>query len=99
MANAKKKHARKVAKKLEMVSFESPIYSGEFTFPAQKHMPQRLMIAMNEGELVKLRDWLSESGVDEGDIDAFLDLDGEEAADFVKAWGEGQLANAPKSSD
>jgi hypothetical protein len=99
MANAKKKHTRKVAKKYELVTFETPIYDGEFTFPAQKHMPQKLMIAMGEGELSKLRDWLIEAGADESDVEAFLDLDSEEAGQFIEAWGNGQLANAPKSQD
>lgn len=99
MANTKKKHARKVAKKYEYVTFETPIYEGEFTFPAQKHMPQKLMIAMSDGDLGKLRDWLVEAGTDEAGVEAFLDLDSEEAGAFIEAWGNGQLANAPKSQD
>lgn len=99
MAKAKKKHVRIDKKRLEMIRFEVPFYDGEFEFPAQKHMPQGLMIALDEGKVAKLRDWLLSAGTDEGDVEAFLDLDAEDAKAFVEAWGKGQLANAPKSSD
>lgn len=99
MAKAKKKHVRIDKKRLETVAFEVPFYDGEFEFPAQKHMPQGLMIALDEGKVAKLRDWLLSAGTDEGDVEAFLDLDAEDAKTFVEAWGKGQLANAPKSSD
>lgn len=93
----KKKFNRKSERRYEWVTFQTPIYEEEFTFPALKHMTQKLGIAIENGQMSAFEKWLQDAGADQDAIDAFLALDGEEAKDFMEAWGEGQLANAPKS--
>lgn len=99
----KRKHVRVEKRRYEMVEFVPPMYATEdaepFRFPKLKHLSQGLAIKMEEGNISALRDWLIAADVDEEDLEAFLDLDGEELQEFMKAWGAGELATAPKSSE
>ena len=95
---AKKTHKRKVAKRYEMVKFESSLFEGEFTLPKQSQMPIGVVEAMQAGEVQKLTGWLADAGADQADVDAFRELSGDELETFIKDWGSGDLANAPKSS-
>lgn len=88
---------RKVAKKYEIVTFETPIFEEEFNFPSPKHMPLKVLGGFEKGNVAVLVDWLREAKVDEEDLKAFESLDGEELAEFMKAWTDGEVS-VPKSS-
>lgn len=99
MAEAKKKVVRKNAKRYEMVKFTNENFEGEFVLP-KFAPPLGVMRRVQEGNVAKLIDWLEETGVDAEYIDAIDSIDVEnELEQFIKDWTEGQLANAPKSSD
>lgn len=95
--NAKKTFTRKSEKRYEMVTFTTPIYEEPFTFPAVKHMSQKLAMALDSGQFTAFYEWLRGAGVTEEEIDAFSVLDGEETREFIEAWGDGQAATLPKS--
>lgn len=92
-----KTRKRKAAKKYEMVTFENPIFEGEFTFPSPKHMPIKVLAGFEKGNVAVLTDWLRTAQVSDEDIEAFEDLDGEELGEFMKSWTDGQIT-VPKSS-
>lgn len=92
-----KKYQRKQAKRYEMVKFTTDIFEGEFTFPSPKQMPLKVVEGMEKGSMSALTGWLEKAGVEEDAIEAFNELDGEEAGDFMKAWAEGEIS-VPKSS-
>lgn len=96
-AKAKKTFTRKSQKRYEMVTFMTPIYEEEFTFPAVKHMSQKLAMALDAGQFKVFYEWLRNAGVSEEEIDAFASLDGEETREFIDAWSDGQLSTLPKS--
>ena len=96
-AKAKKTFTRKSQKCYEMVTFTTPIYEEEFTFPAVKHMSQKLAMALDAGRFKVFYEWLHSAGVSEEEIDAFASLDGEETREFIDAWSDGQVATIPKS--
>lgn len=91
------KYARKAQKRYTLVDFETEIFEGVFTFPSPKHMPLRVLSALDNGDIAKLMTWLEEAGVDKDAIEAFESLDGEELQDFMAAWQDGKLS-VPKSS-
>lgn len=92
-----KTRKRKVAKKYEMVTFETPIFEGEFTFPSPKHMPLKVLAGFETGNVAVLSEWLKGAGISDEDIEAFGELDGEELGEFMKAWTDGEIS-VPKSS-
>lgn len=92
-----KTRKRKAAKRYEMVSFETPIFEGEFEFPSPKHMPLKVMRAFDEGNVSSLIGWLRDAKVSDEDIEAFESMDGEELGEFMKAWTDGEVS-VPKSS-
>lgn len=92
-----KTRKRKVAKKYELVTFETPIFDGEFTLPSPKHMPLKVLNGFDKGNVGVFVDWLRDAKVSEEDIEAFESLDGEELAEFMKAWTDGEVS-VPKSS-
>lgn len=94
---AKKTFTRKKAKRFEMVEFTTPIYEETFTFPATKHLSQKLALALDSGKFTEFYDWLRSAGVSEEEIEAFADLDGEETREFMDSWSKGQVATLPKS--
>lgn len=96
-AKAKKTFTRKSQKRYEMVAFTTPIYEEEFTFPAVKHMSQKLAMALDSGKFTDFYEWLRSAGVAEEEIEAFADLDGEETREFMDYWSNGQVATLPKS--
>lgn len=96
-AKAKKTFTRKSQKRYEMVTFTTPIYEEEFTFPAVKHMSQKLAMALDSGKFTDFYEWLRSAGVAEEEIEAFADLDGEETREFMDYWSNGQVATLPKS--
>lgn len=96
-AEAKKTFTRKSQKRYEMVTFTTPIYEEEFTFPAVKHMSQKLAMALDSGKFTDFYEWLRSAGVAEEEIEAFADLDGEETREFMDYWSNGQVATLPKS--
>ena len=67
---AKKTFTRKSEKRYEMITFETPIYEEEFTFPAVKHMSQKLAMALDAGQFKVFYEWLRNAGVSEEEIDA-----------------------------
>ena len=91
------KYARKAQKRYTLVDFETEIFEGVFTFPSPKHMPMKVLSALDSGDIAKLMTWLEEAGVDKDAIEAFESLDGEELQDFMAAWQDGKLS-VPKSS-
>lgn len=93
----KKKHTRKTRKRYELVTFESSLFDGEFTLPNQAQMPLGVVEGVQSGAIGKMTAWLEAAGTEDADIDAFRELSGEELETFIREWGEGQLANAPKS--
>lgn len=88
---------RKTAKKYEVVTFETPIFEGEFSFPSAKHLPIRVLTSFQKGEIDSMLTWLSKAGVSPEDIEALQDLDGEELGEFMDAWTDGGVS-VPKSS-
>lgn len=92
-----KTRKRKSAKKFEMVTFETPIFEGEFVFPSPKHMPIKVLAGFEKGNVAVLADWLRDAKVSEEDIEAFEELDGEELGEFMKSWTDGEIS-VPKSS-
>lgn len=99
MAEAKKKVVRKAAKRYEMVKFTTDIFDGEFVLP-KFAPPLGVMRRIQEGDVSKLIEWLEAAKVDSDYIEAIEDLGIEgELEQFITDWTEGQLANAPKSSD
>lgn len=88
---------RKVAKKYEMVKFETPIFEGEFVFPSPKHMPIKVLGGFEKGNVAVIVDWLRDAGISNEDIEAFETLDGEELAEFMQSWTDGEIS-VPKSS-
>lgn len=96
-AKAKKTFTRKLQKRYEMVTFTTPIYEESFTFPAVKHMSQKLAMALDSGKFTEFYEWLRGAGVSEEEIEAFADLDGEETREFMDYWSNGQVATLPKS--
>lgn len=92
-----RKYARKTAKKYEFVTFETSIFEGEFRFPSPKHLPLKVMTAVSKSDIEPLITWLHEAKVDPEAIEAFETLDGEELAEFMSAWTDGEIS-APKSS-
>lgn len=87
---------RKVAKKYEIVTFETPIFEGQFKFPSAKHLPVRVLTSFQKGEVDALFTWLAAAGVPTEDIDALQDLDGEELSEFMSNWTDGDVP-VPKS--
>ena len=96
-AKAKKTFTRKSQKRYEMVTCMTPIYEEEVTFPAVKHMSQKLALSLDSGKFTEFYEWLRNAGVSEEEIDAFASLDGEETREFIDAWSDGQVATLPKS--
>ncbi|MEX3609768.1 hypothetical protein VVR12_01810 [Rothia sp. LK2588] len=97
MANNKKKQiVRKTTKRYKMVTFETPIFEGEFTFPSPKQMPLKVLRGLTRADVDAIVEWLKAAGVAEHEIEAFTDLDGEELEIFMKAWQDGHITT-PKS--
>lgn len=92
-----KTRKRKVAKKYEMVTFDTPIFEGEFTLPSPKHLNLKVLSGFENGNVAVLVDWLRDAGIAKEDIEAFESLDGEELQEFMKAWTDGEVS-VPKSS-
>lgn len=99
MAEAKKKVVRKSAKRYEMVKFTNENFEGEFVLP-KFAPPLGVMRRIQDGDVSKLIQWLEDAQVDPDYLEAIdsLDIEGE-LEQFITDWTEGQLANAPKSSD
>lgn len=95
----KRKVTRKTGKKYSWVTFELEQYDGEFVLPDMKHLPLKVVDALNRGAVGVLVGWMEEAKVGEDYIDAIWELEQNEVEDFVKAWGEGSLVDAPKSKD
>lgn len=95
----KRKVSRKTQKQYTIVKFELPQFDGAFELPDLKHLPLRVMTALNKGDLEKLVDWLREAEVHEDYLDALLDLGQDEVEEFIDLWGKGSSVDAPKSED
>lgn len=94
----KRKNLRKVAKQYRMVTFTSDLFEDEFTFPDQAHFNVGLIGKVTQGDMGALVAWLRESGVDEDQLEAFGSLEQDEIEGFLQTWGNGSLAELPKSS-
>lgn len=95
----KKKIARKVAKRYEMVSFEAPQFDGEFVLP-KFPPPIGVLRKTQKGDIDTLIEWLEDAKVDPEYIEAIDSLlPDTEFEDFLAAWTKGDLASAPKSGD
>src|SRR5690625_6448057 len=73
-APKKRKVSRKNEKQYSIVKFELPQFDGEFQLPDLKHLPLRVMTALNKGDLEVLIDWLREAKVHDDYLEALLDL-------------------------
>jgi len=98
-APKKRKVARKQAKQYTIVSFELPQFEGTFELPDLKHLPLRVMDALNKGQIGVLVDWLREANIDDDYLEALLDLGQDEVEEFIDLWGKGSMVDAPKSKD
>lgn len=98
-APKKRKVTRKQEKQYTMVGFELPQFEGSFELPDMKHLPLRVMDALNKGQIGVLVDWLREAKVDDDYLEAILDLGQDEVEGLVDHWGNGSLVDAPKSKD
>lgn len=81
------------------VSFEVDFFEGEFVLPDLKHLPLKVMSALNRGDVAMLTQWMKTAKADEDVIDAVWELEQGEVEDFTKAWGDGSLVTVPKSKD
>ena len=95
----KRKVARKQAKQYTMVTFELPQFDGSFELPDLKHLPLRVMDALNKGQIGVLGDWLREADIHEDYLEAILDLGQDEVEELIETWGKGSMIDAPKSKD
>ena len=98
-APKKRKVSRKNEKQYSIVKFELPQFDGEFQLPDLKHLPLRVMTALNKGDLEVLIDWLREAKVHDDYLEALLDLGQDEVEEFIDTWGKGSSVDAPKSGD
>ena len=98
-APKKRKVARKQAKQYTLVSFELPQFDGTFELPDLKHLPLRVMDALNKGQIGVLADWLREADIHEDYLEAILDLGQDEVEELIETWGKGSMIDAPKSKD
>lgn len=95
----KRKVSRKTEKQYSIVKFELPQFDGEFQLPDLKHLPLRVMDALNKGQIGVLVDWLRESDIHDDYLEALLDLGQDEVEEFIDLWGKGSMVDAPKSKD
>lgn len=98
-APKKRKVSRKQAKQYTLVAFELPQFDGSFELPDLKHLPLRVMTALNKGDLEVLIDWLRDAKVHDDYLEALLDLGQDEIEEFIDLWGKGSSVDAPKSED
>lgn len=92
----KRKYVRKSPKRYEMVSFECPLFEGEFVLPNLKHMNMKVSNAVDRGDFIAFAKWLESTGVDKEAIEVIGELDREEIPQFMEAWSDG-VVTIPKS--
>ena len=97
MATArKKKIARKTKKTIVMVAVESELFDAPVELPSLKRVPLGALHAADRGNLGPMFAFIQEYAPKES-AEAFMDLDGTEMLDFMKAWSV--AAEVPTSGD
>ena len=93
---AKKSMApKRVGKKqYPLVSFEFEGFEGEFTLPKLDSLPLGVAADLNAGGIGKLMSFLEKNAPDSAE--AVEDLSGEEAEQFMQAWGSASGVEAGK---
>lgn len=76
---------RKAAKKYTRVTFELDAFEGAFELPSFKEVPTGVQRRSMRGDLDALAEFLGKH-CDESVVDAFDDMDQDEAGDFMEAW-------------
>lgn len=92
-----KKFARKKARQFPLVRFESELFEGVFELPALSSFDLKTQRSLMSGDVNPLFDLLVGQKVDPDAVEAIDSLSGDEAADFMKEWGEASEVPAPKS--
>ena len=85
--SSKRKIKRKAAKKYTRVTFELPFMDGTFDLPSFAQVPTGVQRRSMQGDIDALAGFL-EKNCDPDVVEAFDDLDQEEAGDFMDAWAK-----------
>ena len=85
---------RKGQKQYPLVSFEFEGFEGEFTLPKLDALPLGVAADLNAGGIGKLMAFLEKNAPESAE--AVEDLSGEEAEQFMQAWGSASGVEAGK---